>query len=71
MCPRGTAGEFCEVLVPIVFNGDPHLSTGDGRQYDYFGVGLFWGCASEAADFGVQVRAAGRLIDCLIDELFD
>ena len=67
---RGTAGEFCQLIVPIRNNGDPHMNTCDGLAYDYFGVGLFQACAAQAADFGLQVhlRAAcchsARLFVC-------
>ena len=36
--------------------GDPHIQTLDGTDFDYFGIGQFIHCNSEANDFGLQVR---------------
>ena len=55
ICTLST-GECCEIPDPPPAFGDPHLETMDGVSFDYFGIGQFWFCLSEANDFGIQAR---------------
>ncbi|XP_022808830.1 mucin-like protein [Stylophora pistillata] len=54
-CFGGWEGEFCDRLVANG-GGDPHLETLDGVNFDFFGIGEFWGCKSVKNDFGLQFR---------------
>ncbi|XP_022804999.1 uncharacterized protein LOC111342215 isoform X2 [Stylophora pistillata] len=54
-CSGGWEGEFCERLIANG-GGDPHLETLDGVNFDFFGIGEFWGCKSVKNDFGLQFR---------------
>ena len=49
-------GGCCEIPDPPPNFGDPHLETMDGVSFDYFGIGQFWFCLSQANDFGIQTR---------------
>ncbi|PFX25774.1 Tenascin-X [Stylophora pistillata] len=49
-------GPCCETRLPLRNWGDPHIETLDGIEFDYFGIGEFWGCKSPLNDFGIQFR---------------
>jgi len=54
-CFGGWEGEYCE-RISANGGGDPHLETLDGVNFDFFGIGEFWGCKSVKNDFGLQFR---------------
>ncbi|XP_062500732.1 uncharacterized protein LOC134177969, partial [Corticium candelabrum] len=58
-CSQGWRGPCCDSRIPVRRSGDPHLSTADGLEFDYFGIGEFWDCRSKENDFGVQLRFFG------------
>ncbi|XP_023933231.1 uncharacterized protein LOC106153054 [Lingula anatina] len=66
VCTRFWTGRCCNVRVGRTMGGDPHLSTLDGVEYDYHGIGEFWYCISPANDFGVQVRFFGYKLASLV-----
>lgn len=51
VCIRGWAGRVCEEREPTRNWGDPHLGTLDGKTFDYFGIGQFWGCKSSFLEY--------------------
>ncbi|KAL9960883.1 hypothetical protein ACROYT_G034389 [Oculina patagonica] len=55
-CSGRWTGTCCDRRLPQRNWGDPHLETLDGIEYDYFGIGEFWGCKSLFNDFGMQFR---------------
>ncbi|XP_078343101.1 uncharacterized protein LOC144628871 isoform X1 [Oculina patagonica] len=55
-CSIRWTGTCCEERRPWRNWGDPHLETLDGIEYDYYGIGEFWGCKSLFNDFGMQFR---------------
>ncbi|CAD5122347.1 DgyrCDS10784 [Dimorphilus gyrociliatus] len=46
-CYPGFTGLACENKVFRKMWGDPHLETLDGRKFNYFGIGQYWGCRSD------------------------
>ncbi|KAJ7370749.1 hypothetical protein OS493_030178 [Desmophyllum pertusum] len=56
VCSARWTGTCCETRQPVRNWGDPHLETLDGIEYDYYGIGEFWGCKSVFNDFGIQFR---------------
>ncbi|XP_068732633.1 uncharacterized protein [Montipora capricornis] len=55
-CSTRWTGTCCQRRLPWRNWGDPHLETLDGIEFDYFGIGEFWGCKSIFNDFGIQFR---------------
>eukprot|EP00118_Oscarella_pearsei_P024297 m.303372 g.303372 ORF g.303372 m.303372 type:complete len:4895 (+) comp40834_c0_seq19:159-14843(+) len=56
VCNGQWIGRGCQFPRPGPGGGDPHLQTLDGFNYDFFDIGEFWYCKSEANDFGVSTR---------------
>eukprot|EP00118_Oscarella_pearsei_P021145 m.235962 g.235962 ORF g.235962 m.235962 type:complete len:1784 (+) comp40130_c0_seq16:813-6164(+) len=54
-CRGRWQGVSCERLPPAPTFGDPHLRTIDGLDFDYFDIGVYWGCMSRENDFEVQL----------------
>lgn len=50
-CFSQWTGDACEERISRSLWGDPHLETLDGKEYDYFGVGEFWGCTSPTLNY--------------------
>ncbi|XP_065832505.1 uncharacterized protein [Oscarella lobularis] len=55
VCRWRFQGRCCEIVPPGGARGDPHLRTIDGKSYDYFDIGVYWGCISRENEFGVQL----------------
>lgn len=59
-CFQRWTGDACETLIPRNTWGDPHLETFDGRNFDYFGIGQFWGCISKYLSYQFRFFGNGR-----------
>ncbi|XP_074657284.1 uncharacterized protein LOC141910490 [Tubulanus polymorphus] len=55
-CRNGWRGRCCEINDPSATWGDPHITTLDGRDFDYYDIGEYWYCLSRKMNFGIQTR---------------
>lgn len=46
-CHLGFKGPTCSEKIVRKVWGDPHLETLDGKKFNYFGIGQYWGCISD------------------------